>query len=65
MPRNRFSLAVFIRCEPNFVASFHGLFEIGKYLFVSWVDLISDVESVFVYLSIFANMPNGGENLEI
>ena len=65
MPRDGFPFAVLIRCEPDFVASFHGFFEIGKNLFVSWVNFISDVKSVFIYLSIFANMPNGGKNLKI
>ena len=66
MPRNRFSLAVFIRGEPDGVGGFDGFFELGDNFFVSGVDFVSNSEVVFnIDFGVFANMPHAGQNMKI
>ena len=56
MPRNSFSFAVFIRCEPDFVCGFGGFFKIGNNTLVPRVNFVSDVKSILIDLRIFANV---------
>ena len=65
VPRNCFSFAVFIRCEPDFISVFGSFFKIGNNTFVPRVNFISDVKSVLVDLSIFANVSDGSQNCKI
>lgn len=58
MPRNGFSLAVFIGCEPDGVGGFGGFLEVGNNFGVPGVDFVSDVEGRFVDFGVFPNVPD-------
>ena len=61
MPRNRFSFAVFVGCEPNRVGIFTSFFKFSDDFFVVWINFVSHGEIIMhIDFGIFANMADRG-----
>ena len=65
VPRNRFSFAVFISCEPNSISLGGGFFELVDDFGVVGVNFVSNIKSFFIDLGILADVAYRSQDMKV